>query len=109
MNIIKDRNIARVVFDPNDPAMIYAVLGGFNGGPGQTGHVFHTTISASFWTDISPALDLPFSGIALDGTDIPTTIYAGRVQVEFRMRTTGEQIHLEKTHRKTSYLERMLM
>jgi hypothetical protein len=71
------RNVARVVFDPNDPTIIYAVMGGFNGGPGQTGHVFRTTINASSWADISPVLDLPFNAIALDGTDTPTTIYAG--------------------------------
>jgi hypothetical protein len=71
------RNVARVAFDPNDPTVIYAVLGGFNGGPGQTGHVFRTSISTGSWTDISPLLDLPFSAVALDGTNIPTTIYVG--------------------------------
>ncbi len=75
---LPSRNIARALFDPNDPTVIYAVLGGFNGsGPGQTGHVFRTTIGALSWTDISPALNLPFSAIALDGTDTPTTIYVG--------------------------------
>jgi hypothetical protein len=71
------RNVIRAVFDPNDPAVIYAVLGGFNGGPGQTGHVFRTTVNSTSWTDISPPLDLPFSAIALDGSDIPSTIYTG--------------------------------
>ena len=47
-------------FDLNDPTVIYAVLGGFNVGPGQTGHVFRTTINGTSWTDISPALDVPF-------------------------------------------------
>ena len=67
--------VARVAFDPNDPATIYAVLGGFSGFPG--GHVFRTTIASTTWTDISPPLDLPFNAIALDGTTTPTTIYAG--------------------------------
>jgi photosystem II stability/assembly factor-like uncharacterized protein len=71
------RNIARAVFDPNDPTIIYAVLGGLNGGAGNTGHVFRTSIGASTWTDISPLLDLPYSAIALDGTDTPTAIYVG--------------------------------
>lgn len=71
------RNVARVAFDPNDPTMIYVVLGGLNGGPGNIGHVFRTSIGAIAWTDISPNLDLPFNAIALDGTDNPTTIYAG--------------------------------
>src|SRR5262245_24018811 len=67
------RNVARVAFDPNDPSMIYVVLGGFSGG----GHVFRTSIGATAWTDISPALNVPFNAIALDGTDTPTAIYAG--------------------------------
>jgi photosystem II stability/assembly factor-like uncharacterized protein len=71
------RNVMRAVFDPNDPTMIYAVVGGFNGGPGNTGHVFRTNIGASTWTDISPALDIPFSAIALDGADTPSSIYVG--------------------------------
>jgi photosystem II stability/assembly factor-like uncharacterized protein len=71
------RNVARVAFDPNDPTIIYVVLGGLNGGPGNIGHVFRTSIGATAWTDISPNLDVPFNAIALDGTDNPTAIYAG--------------------------------
>ena len=69
------RFVGRVAFDPNDPATIYAVLGGFSGFAG--GHVFRTTIAATTWTDVSPPLDLPFNAIALDGSVTPTTIYAG--------------------------------
>jgi hypothetical protein len=69
------RFVARVAFDPNDPATIYAVLGGLSGFPG--GHVFRTTLAATAWTDISPPLDLPFNAIALDGSETPTTLYAG--------------------------------
>jgi hypothetical protein len=66
------------VFDPNDPSVIYAVMGGFNGfGPGQSGHVFRTSIGAAAWTDISPPLNVPFSAIALDGSSTPTGIYVG--------------------------------
>jgi hypothetical protein len=71
------RNVQRAAFDPNDPTVIYAVLGGFNGGPGQRGHVFRTTVGGTAWQDISPALDVPFGGLALDGSDTPTTIYVG--------------------------------
>jgi hypothetical protein len=71
------RNVARVEFDPNDPNKLYAVLGGFNGGAGNIGHVFRTSIAASTWTDISPALNVPFNALALDGDDTPTTIYTG--------------------------------
>ncbi len=71
------RNVARVAFDPNDPTMIYVVLGGLNGGLGNIGHVFRTSIGATAWTDISPNLNVPFNAIALDGTDNPTAIYAG--------------------------------
>jgi photosystem II stability/assembly factor-like uncharacterized protein len=82
---LPSRNVARAKFDPADPTILYAVLGGLNGaGPGQAGHVFRTTIGGSAWTDISPAagnppiqLDLPCNAIALDGTDIPTTLYVG--------------------------------
>ncbi len=74
---LPSRNVARTVFDTNDPTVIYAVLGGFNGGGSQNGHVFRTTVTASSWTDISPALDLPCSAIALDGNDTPTTLYVG--------------------------------
>ena len=82
---LPSRNIARVRFDPVDPTILYAVLGGLNGsGPGQSGHVFRTTLTASAWTDISPIagsppaeIDIPCNAIALDGTDVPTTIYVG--------------------------------
>jgi hypothetical protein len=74
---LPNRNVQRVAFDPNDPTVIYAVLGGFNLGPGQTGHVFRTTIAGTAWQDISPALDVPFGGLALDGADTPTSIYVG--------------------------------
>ncbi len=70
------RAVLRAVFDPNDATVIYAVLGGF-AGAGPAGHVFRTTIGATGWTDISPALDVPFGAIALDGSDTPTTIYVG--------------------------------
>jgi hypothetical protein len=72
---LPSRFVARVAFDPNDPTIIYAVLGGFSGFPG--GHVFRTSLAASAWTDISPPLDLPFNTIAVDGSDAPTALYAG--------------------------------
>ncbi len=85
------RSVARAKFDPVDPTVIYAVLGGFSGAAvgAASGHVFRTTIGGSAWTDISPtvvsptvpavneSLDLPFNAIALDGTVVPTAIYAG--------------------------------
>lgn len=72
---LPSRNIARAVFDPVDPTVIYAVMNGFDGGVGQ--NVFKTTVSASSWTNISPALDLPCGAIAVDGTTTPTTLYVG--------------------------------
>ena len=82
---LPSRNVARTRFDPVDPTVIYAVLGGLNGpGPGQSGHIFRTTVGGSAWTDISPTvglpateLNIPCNAIALDGTDVPTTIYVG--------------------------------
>jgi photosystem II stability/assembly factor-like uncharacterized protein len=70
------RNVQRVAFDPNDPQVIYAVLGGFDGG-GQNGHVFRTTVGGTAWRNISPALNVPFGALALDGADTPTSIYVG--------------------------------
>jgi HYDIN/CFA65/VesB family protein/ASPM-SPD-2-Hydin domain-containing protein len=82
---LPSRNVARALFDPIDPTIIYAVLGGLNGGgPGQSGHIFRTTVGGTAWTDISPTvglpgaeLNVPCNAIALDGTDVPTTIYVG--------------------------------
>ena len=79
------RSVTRVEFDPNDPTRLYVVLGGY-AGIGAGGHVFRTTLGATQWTDISPAatvddvltaLDVPFGALALDGSDLPTTIYVG--------------------------------
>jgi hypothetical protein len=86
---LPNRTVTRAAFDPSDPTVIFAVLGGFNGGFGQNGHVFRTTIAGTAWTDISPVapldpsdavpeqIDLPFNAIALDGAETPTTIYVG--------------------------------
>src|SRR6202040_2251398 len=86
---LPSRNVIRAVFDPNDPTVIYAVLGGIAGPLGPAGHVFRTTITATAWTDISPTapldpsdpvaepIDIPFNAIAFDGSDTPTTIYVG--------------------------------
>jgi len=57
------RNVARAVFDPVDPTVIYAVLTGFDGG--------------TAWTNISPPVDVPCGAIAVDGTTTPTTLYVG--------------------------------
>jgi len=70
------RTVLRAAFDPHDPTVVYAVLGGF-AGAGAPGHVFRTTIGGTAWTDISPPVDVPFGAIALDGGDTPTTIYVG--------------------------------
>jgi hypothetical protein len=72
---LPSRNVARAVFDPVDPTVIYAVLTGFDGGSGQ--NVFRTTVGATSWTNISPALDVPCGAIAVDGTTTPTTLYVG--------------------------------
>ena len=75
---LPSRNVLRAAFDPTDPTVIYAVLGGFDEpGPGQSGHVFRTTIGGSSWVDISPPVNVPCGGLTLDGTDTPTTIYVG--------------------------------
>lgn len=77
------RSVSLARFDPADPTVIYAVLGGFNGAGGN-GHVFRTTIGGTSWTDLSPVvgslneqLDTPFNAIAMDGTTTPTTLFVG--------------------------------
>jgi photosystem II stability/assembly factor-like uncharacterized protein len=75
---LPSRPVQRVAFDPNDPTVIYSVLGGFDGfGPGQQGHVFRTTLGGTAWEDISPAVNVPHGALELDGADTPTTIYVG--------------------------------
>jgi photosystem II stability/assembly factor-like uncharacterized protein len=72
------RSVQRVAFDPNDPTVVYAVLGGFDGfGPGQQGHVFRTTVGGTTWENISPPVNIPYGALELDGSDTPTTIYVG--------------------------------
>jgi len=72
---LPSRNVSRVVFDPVDPNILYAVMNGFSGGVPQ--NVFRTTIGANSWTNISPAVDVPCGAIAADGTTTPTTLYVG--------------------------------
>lgn len=71
------RNVARAVFDPVDPNLIYAVLDGFSDDKAAGQNVFWTTIGSGSWTNISPLLDLPCGAIAVDGTTTPTTLYVG--------------------------------
>ena len=75
---LPSRSVQRAAFDPNDPTVVYAVLGGFDGfGPGQQGHVFRTTVGGTAWEDISPAVNIPHGALEVDGADTPTTIYVG--------------------------------
>src|SRR5215469_1998992 len=75
---LPSRSVQRAAFDPNDPTVVYAVLGGFDGfGAGQQGHVFRTTLGGTAWVNISPAVNIPHGALELDGTDTPTTIYVG--------------------------------
>jgi Abnormal spindle-like microcephaly-assoc'd, ASPM-SPD-2-Hydin len=75
--------ITRLAFDPNDPTVLYFVTSGFSGFPG--GHVFKVKFSVVAGpmilpvsvVDVSPPIDVPFDGLALDGGTTPTTIYAG--------------------------------
>ena len=71
--------MTRLAFDPNDPTVLYFVTAGFSGG-----NVFKEKFTVSAGTvvpgpvaNISPPLDVPFDGLALDGGTTPTTIYAG--------------------------------
>ena len=75
---LPSRSVQRAAFDPNDPTVVYAVLGGFDGATaGQQGHVFRTTVGGTAWENISPAVNIPYGALELDGADTPTTIYVG--------------------------------
>jgi hypothetical protein len=66
------QTITRIAFDPNDPTTLYVTLAGTG-----AGHVFTTTLAETTWVDISPPLDIPAYGLALDGAPTPTAIYVG--------------------------------
>ena len=64
------RNVLRAAFDPNDPTVIYAVLGGFDGaGPGQLATCSAPRSAARPGPTSRPHVDVPFGALALDGTD----------------------------------------
>lgn len=72
--------ITRLAFDPNDANALYFVTAGF----APKDHVYRVNfrvsggmLVASTVTDVSPKLNVPFDGLALDGSSSPTTIYAG--------------------------------
>jgi len=71
-----NRPVSRILFDPNDPTVIYATLVGF-GTPANPRNVFRTTIGGTTWSDISPPVNVPVNAIALDSATNPTTIYIG--------------------------------
>ncbi len=78
-NITRDlpnRAVTRILFDPNDPAVIYATLAGF-GTNANPRNVFRTTIGGTTWTDISPPVNVPVNAVALDSATNPTMIYIG--------------------------------
>src|SRR5262249_59008632 len=61
---LPSRSVQRAAFDPNDPTVVYAVLGGFDGfGAGQQGHVFRTTLGGTAWVNISPAVNIPHGAL----------------------------------------------
>jgi photosystem II stability/assembly factor-like uncharacterized protein len=64
--------ITQLAFDPNDPTVLYATLSGFG-----FSHILRTTIGGSSWTDLTPALFVPYNTIALDGASNPTGLYVG--------------------------------
>src|SRR5262249_17335129 len=73
---LPNRPVTRILFDPNDPTVIYVTLSGF-GTAANPQNVFRTRIGGTTWTDISPPVNLPVNALALDGTPSPTAIYIG--------------------------------
>ena len=73
---LPNRAVTRILFDPNDPTVIYATLTGF-GTANNPRNVFRTTIGGTTWTDISPPVNVPVNALAVDSATTPTTIYIG--------------------------------
>lgn len=80
---VPNRYITSLVFDPVNSNTLYVALSGFDEGtPGKPGHLFRTTnafAQTPSWTNISPAVNIPFNAMAMDpkktnvlyvGTDI---------------------------------------
>ena len=102
-NNLPGRNVSRVVFDPVDPNIIYAVLDGFSDDPLFPGqNVYRTTIGSTSWQNISPPLDLPCGALAVDGTTVPSTLYVGSDYGVLRSTDVGaswsvlDEIHFPK-------------
>ena len=94
MSSLPLRYVNALTVDPNDPAHVYAVFGGFsrhwvpNAG---VGHVFESTDGGAHWTDISgnlpdaPANDLVIINEQLAGWGVA-------VRLETRGRRTGTTV-----------------
>ena len=68
---LPSRSVLRAAFDPVDPTVIFAVLGGFNGWARPTGPRVPYHHRRHRMAGHLPDLDVPFGGLALDGTDTP--------------------------------------
>ena len=74
------RPVNGLAFDPANPNILYIGLSSFDvATPGKPGHVFKTTNALSpspTWSNISPAIDVPFNVITIDPRN-PRLLYAG--------------------------------
>ena len=74
------RPVNGLAFDPTNPNILYVGLSSFDiATPGRPGHVFKTTnalATTPTWTNISPAIDVPFNVITIDPRN-PRLVYAG--------------------------------
>src|SRR5207249_6092170 len=79
-NVVPDRYVTDLSFDPADPNILFVTLSGFNEGtPGKPGHVFKTAnaLAASpTWVNVGPPVNIPHNTIVVDPSD-SRIIYVG--------------------------------
>jgi hypothetical protein len=73
-NSLPDRPVFDLTFSASDPNVLYAAVGGYDGGtPGRPGHVLRTRnalASRPDWVDIGPPIDLPANAIRVLGSSV---------------------------------------
>jgi hypothetical protein len=79
-NVVPNRYITDLAFDPLNSNTLYVTLSGFDEGtPGAPGHLFKTTNALSGvpgWTNISPPVNLPMNSLAVNPTQ-PSQLFVG--------------------------------
>lgn len=75
--VIPNRTVTDLAFDPTDPNILYVSLAGYDGA--TPGHLFKTTNALAplpIWANISPPEDIPINTVVLDPSD-QKSLYIG--------------------------------